>query len=532
MTTINNFQNYINIPQIIQPQLSNNLNHFPQFNNSNNSNNNNNNNNATTNNLPPLIHPQFMNQNIPLVQQQTNYNILPPPPGLLIQPQQFKIDNNNNSNNNKEIVNGGVSENLDYDIDLMSEFVTKTAYFIFGSDTRLMLDSNIDNNNNSLAITSPNNYNLFLKGIISVLNATRLPSVTIFMSLDYLLKYLRKLPDGIDSIGGKFINVIYQNTIVSLILANKFNDDKTFTNKSWSQATGMDIDLINSYEKNWLNIFNWKLYDDKFILYSDFVNSFRQFSQEKTLLKQSLDNNNNYSTNYYTSSINELNIFGNLKSPLNVPSPYFSPTGVTTPSTPFGFQTPKLSSISSSTIAAATAAAIVAATKNTATNTSSGVSTTSSCGNQIFSSPYHYLNDAYNNNNNNTNNTMNSQFSNYDYHQNNLNHFNIPTLKSSPIMNRYTSNNHPNTYDDQFNYDYYNFYDSKQDMKINQQQQLQQLQLQQQQQILLSQQQQLQRLQPQSQNLKSIQPDTYWTSNDQTLRNKSNNFYNNFSTIY
>ncbi|CAD1778385.1 similar to Saccharomyces cerevisiae YGL215W CLG1 Cyclin-like protein that interacts with Pho85p [Maudiozyma barnettii] len=537
MTSINNnFQNYINIPQIIHPQLSNNLNLFNQYTNNTTTTTTTMKSNNNASNLPPLIHPQFINQNIPLVQQQTNYNILPlaPPPGLMIQPQQFKIDNNNTTNN--EIVNGGVSENLDYEVELMAEFVTKTAYFIFGSDTRLILDSsssfllNNTENNNSLAISSPNNYNLFLKGIISVLNATRLPSVTIFMSMDYLLKYLRKLPDGIESIGGKFINVIYQNTIVSLILANKFNDNKTFTNKSWSQATGMDIDLINSYEKNWLNIFNWKLYDDKFILYSDFVYSFQQFSQEKTLLKQQQQayNNNN------TSSINELNAFGNLKSPLNVPSPYFSPTGITTPSTPFGFQTPKLSSISSSTIAAATAAAIAAATATTATS-SSGVSTTSSYGNQIFSSPYHYMNDAYNNNNNT--NTMNSHFSNYDYHPNNLNHLNIPTIKSSPMMNKYSNinnnnnNNFTNTYDDQFNYDYYNFYDSKQDIKIAQQP-LQQLQLQQQQ-LLLSQQHQIQQSQSQSQHLKPIQPDTtYWTSNDQILRNKSNNFYNNFSTIY
>ena len=191
-------------------------------------NNNNNNNNNNSNNI---IMNNYINNNM----------ILPPPPGLLLQPHQFNIKNNVQNN---EKINGGVSEILDYDIDLMAEFIIKTAYMIFGTDTRLIQlnNSSIDNNDNSsLAITSSNNYNLFLKGIISVLNATRLPSVTIFMSLDYLMKYLKLLPEGIDSIGGKFINVIYQNTIVSLILANKFNDDKTFTNKSWSQATGMDL---------------------------------------------------------------------------------------------------------------------------------------------------------------------------------------------------------------------------------------------------------------------------------------------------
>lgn len=374
---ISNMNNYVNIPQIIQTQHSSN----------NNSN-----------------------------------MILPPPPGLLLHPHQFNnsisinnnISNNNVNNNNKnEKINGGVSETLDYDIDLMAEFIIKTAYMIFGTDTRLIQLNTIDDSS-SLAITSSNNYNLFLKGIISVLNATRLPSVTIFMSLDYLMKYLRLLPDGINSIGGKYINVIYQNTIVSLILANKFNDDKTFTNKSWSQATGMDLSLINTYERNWLNIFNWKLYDDKFILYNDFVLSFQQFNQHK---KQE------------TSIIQEDLLNDLMKSPLGVPSPYFaSSTGMNTPSTPFGLQTPKLSVMTSQA--------------------------------HYYSSPYHYMN------NNSTVNTSYQPVPNYNYQQPQpyQSNFNIPIIKSSPITNRHINNN--SSYDDQFNYDYYNFYDSKQDPTI------------------------------------------------------------------
>ncbi|KAG0655310.1 hypothetical protein C6P45_003128 [Maudiozyma exigua] len=335
--------------------------------------------------------------------------ILPPPPGLLIHPHQFNNNNNNNQSNEK--INGGVSETLDYDIDTMAEFVVKTAYMIFGIDTRLMQSNSMDDSNSSLAITSPNNYNLFLKGIISVLNATRLPSVTIFMSLDYLMKYLRLLPDGINSIGGKFINVIYQNTIVGLILANKFNDDKTFTNKSWSQATGMDLSLINTYERNWLNIFNWKLYDDKFILYGDFILSFQQFNQQKQ------------ETSIQDDLFNDL-----MKSPLGVPSPYFaSSTGMNTPSTPFGLQTPKLSTLA-----------------------------------HFYSSPYHYMN-----NNSNIGNTFQQQpVPNYNYQQpqpSYQSNFNIPIIKSSPITNIYNNNNNNYSYDEQFNYDYYNFYDSKQD---------------------------------------------------------------------
>ncbi|KAJ9569916.1 Cyclin [Nakaseomyces glabratus] len=164
----------------------------------------------------------------------------------------------------QEQVNGGVSHVLDYDVEIMTQFVMKNAFFAF----RTPVNENI------------NNTTLFTKGIISVLNATRLPSVTIYLAIDYLFKYINKLADGPNTIGGNSINVIYQNTMIAFILANKFNDDKTFTNKSWSQATGMSIKIINDYERDWLKTFEWKLFDDKFILYPEFVAAYKLFEEE------------------------------------------------------------------------------------------------------------------------------------------------------------------------------------------------------------------------------------------------------------
>lgn len=231
---------------------------------------------------------QYFNQQIPshhrapsIFQQNTQQQpIILPPPGMIygdnIPNQQIvapPVQSQPQPQVTEEKVNGGVSEVLDYDISLMSEYIVKSAYIAFGMESALV--------NKEKDVTLQQNVDLFMKGIESVLNATRLPSITVFLALDYLFKYLDKLPNGTKSIGGNTLHIIYQNTMVAFILANKFNDDKTFTNKSWSQATGMDNMLINEFERTWLDVFDWKLYDDKFIFYDDFAYSFEIFCQEK-----------------------------------------------------------------------------------------------------------------------------------------------------------------------------------------------------------------------------------------------------------
>ncbi|SCV04612.1 LAME_0H19812g1_1 [Lachancea meyersii CBS 8951] len=165
-------------------------------------------------------------------------------------------------------VNGGVREVLDYDLDMMSDFVVKNAYLVFDNDDVLNAESSSVSN-------------IFKKGVSSVLNATRLPSVTVFMALDFLCKYISKFPNGIEALGGDSVNVIYQNLMIAFVLANKFNDDKTFTNKSWSHATGMDLTTVNKFEREWLATFEWKLFDDNFILFDEYTLSFQQFCEEK-----------------------------------------------------------------------------------------------------------------------------------------------------------------------------------------------------------------------------------------------------------
>ncbi|AMD22436.1 HGR097Wp [Eremothecium sinecaudum] len=171
----------------------------------------------------------------------------------------------------REQVNGGVSEVLDYDLENMTSFVVQNAYLLFGNE-----DLNLEV------------MEVFVKGVSSVLNATRLPSTTIYYALDYLAKYLGRLTFGVESIGGDSINVIYQNLMIAFVLANKFNDDKTFTNRSWSQATGMNVEIINAYEREWLAALNWRLFEDGFENYEAYREAFSSFDFEKKRQQQSL----------------------------------------------------------------------------------------------------------------------------------------------------------------------------------------------------------------------------------------------------
>lgn len=241
----------------------------------------------------------------PLPQQTHSQNIILPPPGLFnYNTNPNNMTNNNNKNNNTSIsnlnlnihqkqesqnANGGVTSILDYDINLITDYIVKSSMIAFG------LENFINN--------STNNNNEWLNDKIkTVLLATRLPSVTIFLGLDYLFKYLDKLSNNFYSIGGNSMSIIYGNLMIAFILANKFNDDKTFTNKSWSIATNLELIEINNLEKKWLEKFNWKFYDDKFISYDDFAYSFEIFSQER---KQQLLLNDGT----YTNSIKSPELF-------------------------------------------------------------------------------------------------------------------------------------------------------------------------------------------------------------------------------
>lgn len=131
-------------------------------------------------------------------------------------------------------VNGGINLVLEYDLNSMSTFISWCTFGMFKQ-----------NKNPSKE---------FEKLVCSVLFATRLPKSTIIIALEYMnQRFSNKSFDDLLELE------LFVKLTIALILANKFNDDNTFTNRSWCGATGLKIELINKEERAWLQECNWQL---------------------------------------------------------------------------------------------------------------------------------------------------------------------------------------------------------------------------------------------------------------------------------
>lgn len=131
-------------------------------------------------------------------------------------------------------VNGGISSVLDYELPTMSAFLSWCSFGML-KQTR-------------------NPTKEFESLLVSVLFATRLPKSTIIIALEYLnQRYCPKHLDLLNELE------IFLKLVIALILANKFNDDNTFTNKSWYGATGLAVEILNLEERLWLEEVEWQL---------------------------------------------------------------------------------------------------------------------------------------------------------------------------------------------------------------------------------------------------------------------------------
>lgn len=91
--------------------------------------------------------------------------------------------------------------------------------------------------------------------VSSLLCATRLPKSTVLVSFVFLSKWHKlnlALPAGLD---GSLRSLI----TCSLVLANKINDDNTFTNASWGLVSGFPARQITKMELLWLDCLHWRL---------------------------------------------------------------------------------------------------------------------------------------------------------------------------------------------------------------------------------------------------------------------------------
>ncbi|KAF2115845.1 hypothetical protein BDV96DRAFT_57689 [Lophiotrema nucula] len=134
---------------------------------------------------------------------------------------------------------GGVSAKLDYDMDVMTDFVCEMAVQVI-TPGRLMPPS-------------------FRKWVHQVLCATRLPSATILLSMFYLSNRMPMM-----AAQPKTDSHLFRLLTIALLLGSKFLDDNTFINRSWSEVSGIPVSDLNLLETEWLVAIDFKLHRDPY----------------------------------------------------------------------------------------------------------------------------------------------------------------------------------------------------------------------------------------------------------------------------
>ncbi|KAF9563272.1 hypothetical protein EC968_004969 [Mortierella alpina] len=117
---------------------------------------------------------------------------------------------------------------------------------------------------------------MFRKFCLDVLSATLLSPSVILLSLKYIQQLMVNLKES-----NKIVNTgdgaEYRFFTGALILANKFLDDNTFTNKTWADITGMKIKDVNHLEMQFLNGIDFRLFTSP-AHYSEWLANLTQFT--------------------------------------------------------------------------------------------------------------------------------------------------------------------------------------------------------------------------------------------------------------
>ncbi|CAG8441620.1 5138_t:CDS:2 [Scutellospora calospora] len=126
----------------------------------------------------------------------------------------------------------------------------------------------------------------FKKFCRDVISATQVSRSVILLSLLYIHRMKINNPAIKGQNGSE-----YRTFTVALMLANKFLDDNTYTNKTWSEVTNIPVSEINTMEMEFLGSLNYKLYVSE-KQYFEWVQSMTTFIQ----IGDNFHNNNDNSS--------------------------------------------------------------------------------------------------------------------------------------------------------------------------------------------------------------------------------------------
>ncbi|KAF8314797.1 hypothetical protein DL93DRAFT_2058010, partial [Clavulina sp. PMI_390] len=97
----------------------------------------------------------------------------------------------------------------------------------------------------------------FIAFLDTLLRATQLSQGVIILSLHYIYRLKLRNPHICGLEGSEF-----RLAVIALMLANKFLDDNTYTNKTWSEISGISLPEINLMEREFLQGLDHALHID------------------------------------------------------------------------------------------------------------------------------------------------------------------------------------------------------------------------------------------------------------------------------
>ncbi|KAI9509873.1 cyclin-domain-containing protein [Russula earlei] len=99
---------------------------------------------------------------------------------------------------------------------------------------------------------------VFVHFMQKLLQTTQLSQSVIVLSLHYVFRLKERNSGTVAHPGSEF-----RVAVAALMMANKFVDDNTYTNKTWSEVSGIELNEINKMEREFLAGIDFNLYVDK-----------------------------------------------------------------------------------------------------------------------------------------------------------------------------------------------------------------------------------------------------------------------------
>lgn len=129
-------------------------------------------------------------------------------------------------------------------------------------------------NSSELAIPRKRYSREFELFICNILKKTGLSSLVLLLALKYIHRLRLAYPGVCPTSGSE-----YRLFSVAMILANKYLEDRTFTNKTWASLTAMPISEVNIMEREFLTILDFNLGVNE-VEFSSWISAIEGFLKE------------------------------------------------------------------------------------------------------------------------------------------------------------------------------------------------------------------------------------------------------------